>query len=116
MDGLPIRTSRRPINHRRAVPRPGDAGAHSVGGDMVNSMKRRGLKPSRWALYRPWVLGAVALILLLALNTAWLQRINRRVGTKGGWGAVVAAARQQAARWVGSLAARIDTGATHDEI
>jgi hypothetical protein len=94
---------------------------------MVNSMKRRGLKPSKWALYRPWVLGtsslflrltaaAVALVLLLALNTAWVQRINRRVGSKGGWAHAVSSMRGHVAGWVGRLAARIDSGVEHDEI
>ncbi|BEI91335.1 uncharacterized protein CcaverHIS019_0401550 [Cutaneotrichosporon cavernicola] len=116
MDGLPIRTSRRPANLRRAGPRPGDAGTHAVGGDMVNSMKRRGLRPSKWVLYRPWVLVAVALVLLLILNTAWLQRINRRVVSKGGWDHVVPSARRHVAGWVENLAARIDSGVKHDEM
>lgn len=58
---------------------------------------------------------AVALVLLLALNTAWLRRINRRVGTKG-WDHLVSSARRHVAGWIGALAARIDSSKQHDEI
>ncbi|GMK58815.1 hypothetical protein CspeluHIS016_0602570 [Cutaneotrichosporon spelunceum] len=116
MDGLPIRTSRRPVNLRRAGPRPSDAGTHAVGGNMVHSMKRRGLRPSRWVLYRRRVLVAIALLLLVALNTAWLKRINWRIDTRGGWDHVVSLARRHVAGWIGNLASRIDCGVKHDEI
>lgn len=56
-----FQTSRRPVNHRRANPRPVDAAArNAVGGGIVHSMKRRGLRPSKWVENRPWILGTSA--------------------------------------------------------
>ncbi|KAL1410657.1 hypothetical protein Q8F55_004676 [Vanrija albida] len=58
---------------------------------MVAAMKRGRLarRPSAWARYRLWILGALAAALVVYLNAVWLARISARVGARGGWRALL---------------------------